>query len=461
MARQRRGEASGELDVVVEGGGEQPLRRPEPLLPWWAAAAAGGALQAAVMWVLVCGAFALGWIAAPDLEPGTVILAGTRTWLLTYFTGAQLGDVMITLTPLGLTLLSVLIGAGLASYATTQARLAAPEELTGRERRAMALRVMGVFTAAHVLAVLVPSFLVATGEEPARALVGAAGVGLVASSLGAIRGTQWRVTEDWPGWARPIPAAVGVGVGIMQLAGLLVLGVGVTQGSAQIMELHRDLDPGTLGGILLVVLQALWVPNLIVWCSSWALGAGFQVGAGSVVTPVTTEVGLIPAIPILGALPAQGEGGQSQLWWLLSGVLAGVACAVVVLRRRPRARFDETALVGGLTGVLAGLACVLLGLLASGGLGTGRLAALGVRPTALFVMAPTLLGLAGVLTGAVWGLLRRPEPAEGLAAGDDGEEPLHIHLEPTETKPSRGAGNTDEEETRQIDRGIHGPAGDR
>lgn len=396
--------------VVV--GGRENSERPDPLLPWWAAAGIGGVLSAAVMWVLVCGAFALGWIAAPDLSSSAVFTGGTRAWLLTYFAGAHLAGLNITIPPLGLTMLALVVGAGIAAFATSQARLAAPEELTGRQRRALALRVMYLFTLAHALTVLVPSFVVATAEQSARALVGAIAIGALASGVGAIRTAQWHVTAEWPEWARTIPAAVAVGLLVMQVTGALVVTLALVTHRDQVIALHESLQPDPLGSVLLLVLQLLWLPNVVIWGSSWALGAGFQLGSGSMVTPAQTEIAMLPAIPILGAVPDAGRGSQLALWWLASGLVAGAACALVVLRRRPRARFDETALVGGLTAVLAGLIVVGLGLLASGDIGTGRLIGIGVRPTPLFVMAPTLLGIAGVTTGAVWGLLR-PMPKQG------------------------------------------------
>lgn len=422
MARDRRGpRGSTSLDVVVEAG-EDEAARSEPLVPWWIAALGGGVLAAAIMWLLVCGAFALGWLAVPDASSKAVFVAGTRTWLLTYFSGASVAGLNLTLPPLGLTLLAIVTGVGIAGFATTQARLAAPEELTGRQRRRIALRVAGLFMLAHTVAVLVPSFVVASPEQSARTLIGAVAVGGVAGLVGAIRAAQWRPTDDWPAWARPLPRAVLASVLVTQAAGALVLVLALWRARARVSELHASLDPGTLGGVLLLVVQLVWLPNLVVWCSSWALGAGLQFGTGSVISPTVNEVGLLPNIPVLGAMPTSGLGAAGQWWWLLSGVLAGAVGAWVVLRARPRARFDETALVGGLTGVLAGLCVVALGHLASGDIGSGRLVDVGVRGTALFVMAPTLLGLAGVITGALSGIVRRPprgELADELPVGRD------------------------------------------
>ena len=170
------------------------------------------------------------------------------------------------------------------------------------------------------------------------------------------------------------------------------------------------------------------------WSTSWVLGAGFTMGQGSIISPVQTQSGLLPSVPIFGALPANGTGGTG-LWWLVCGVIAGAVAAVVVALARRRARFDEVALVGGLAGVLSAGCLVVLVWLTGGDAGTDRLAGFGARILPLAVMSATTLGLSGLVTGLVIGLVRTPAGPPGLApdaeptavlgtrpsgAGDDG-----------------------------------------
>ena len=101
----------------------------------------------------------------------------------------------------------------------------------------------------------------------------------------------------------------------------------------------------------------------------------------------------------------------SCLLWLLSGVAAGGAAAAVLVKRlQTRAAangrqlgVDVTAIVGALAGVGCGLVFTLLQLPAGGDLGSVRLTSLGARMSALLVMAPSTMGLAGMATGAVLG----------------------------------------------------------
>ena len=189
-------------------------------------------------------------------------------------------------------------------------------------------------------------------------------------------------------------------------SGAALLVTGLVRHFGTVRALHSALDPGVGGSIALLLAQLALVPNALVWAASYALGAGFVMGAGSVVAPAGTELGMLPGLPLLGALPSPGPGDPALLWWLGSGVLAGAVAAGIVIRSRPAARFDASSLVGGLAGVLAAGVFVVLGWAASGDLGAVRLTDLGPRLWPLLVMSTTTMGLAGLLTGVVLAVVR-------------------------------------------------------
>jgi len=195
-----------------------------------------------------------------------------------------------------------------------------------------------------------------------------------------------------------------VGVMIALVGGVIVLVVGLIANRAQFVLMTDQLNPGWAGGIILTLIQVFFAANIIIWCVSWSFGPGFTIGDGSVISLVGTHVGLLPAFPISSALPS----GPGSLLWLTFPIAAGVGAALTVLRVRPRARFDETALVGGLSGVLAGLGVAGLAALTGGDLGVDRLTGLGPFLLPLFVIAPSLMGLSGMCVGLVLGLIRRP-----------------------------------------------------
>jgi hypothetical protein len=174
-----------------------------------------------------------------------------------------------------------------------------------------------------------------------------------------------------------------------------------------VTALNQALNTGVAGGIALLLLQLAYAPNALVWSGSYALGAGFTLGGGSVVAPAATTLGILPGLPLLGALPTNGPGSVAELWWLAAGALAGAAAAWVVVRSRRPARFDLTSLVGGLAGGLAAVVFVGLAWATSGDLGTLRLADLGPRLLPLLVLAGSTMGLSGLIAGLVLALVRR------------------------------------------------------
>jgi hypothetical protein len=193
----------------------------------------------------------------------------------------------------------------------------------------------------------------------------------------------------------------------MLIAGSAVVASALIRQMSRVVELTNVLNAGIAGGVALLVLQLALAPNAVIWAGSYALGAGFSVGSSSVVAPAGTELGMVPGLPLLGGLPASGASSVTQLWWLAGGVAAGALAAWIVVRRGPKARFDETALLGGTSGLLAGLVFVCLAWASGGDLGAVRLTALGPRLLPLLIMAPTTMGLAGVIVGFFSGLLRR------------------------------------------------------
>ncbi|WP_022910770.1 DUF6350 family protein [Aestuariimicrobium kwangyangense] len=411
------------FDVEVDGG-RATDERPAVTL-WWPLASVGaGMVSALALWLVVTGIVVAGWTATPDIALSSVLRTSTRFWLLGYFAPATLADVTVTLTPLGLSLAMAVVTTWLGGWAAGVARRAADEELSQRERGRIVARTAGLFTLSHVVMVMVASFAVASGEHTARALIGSVLLAGGSAVLGAGRACEWHPLLDLPMWARALPRAVGVAMLTMVGCGAAALFVQLVRRRHEVEALHLALGAGAVGGVLVLLLQLLWLPNLVVWMSAWALGAGFSLGDGSTVSPAANQTGLLPGIPVLAAVPASGAGPVGTWWWLASGVLAGALAALVILRARPRARFDETALVGGLAGVLAGVGMVALGWLSMGDLGSNRLTGLGPRLTPLFVMSPTLMGLAGVLTGFAVGLLRRPRAeAERIPVEHDQDDP--------------------------------------
>lgn len=390
------------------------------LLPWYAMAVIGPLATLAAVWVILAALATVGWLTSPAADLPAALRLATQLLLLAHGGAATIAGQSVTLAPLGITALLVFLALPMASLAARQAAADrhGPDD-TGRvwaDPEALTLRVAAVFGGTYALAVVI--LAAAVGLMTAGLLLGAVVVAAVAALWGASRGVGYDPTRSWPGWLRAVPRALGAALLVVVAGAAAVLAVALWQGRARVTEMVAALDGGWPAAVLLVALHLIYLPNLVLACASWALGAGITLGDGSLVTLSSTDLGLLPALPVLGALPQPGPVPWQAALWLLVGVAAGAVAGVVVALARPRARFDETAVVGGVAGVVAGVLVAVACALGAGGLGTDRLATIGARSPEIFLFAPSILGLAGLAAGLVVGLVRRP-PAEPVAREAD------------------------------------------
>jgi hypothetical protein len=89
------------------------------------------------------------------------------------------------------------------------------------------------------------------------------------------------------------------------LAGLalLLFGASLVLHFAIVKNLTTVLQPGWVGGVLLLLIQILYLPNLALHALSYFVGFGFSIGANTHISPTVFSIKQIPAIPILGGLP--------------------------------------------------------------------------------------------------------------------------------------------------------------
>lgn len=288
----------------------------------------------------------------------------------------------------------------------------------------------------------VPSLVGAVAVEWSEA-----GSGLVAR----LRDRVEALPHEWgviPGLAVRGAAAATAG-----LVGLGALGVvaSLVVGGGQVIALFEAGHMDALGATLTTLGQLAYLPTLIVWALAFVAGPGFTLGVGGVVSPAGTQVGVVPGVPILGAVP------ESTSPWLLLVVLLPVAVGALAgwiarsrlvaqeqatdaASPRPTASW-ATAALDGLIGapvdapesradaeepiaprlaltaaiaVLTAAAAALLAVLASGSIGPGRLSVAGPQPgpVALAVGVEVFIGAAILL------LSPRRQRAGDRAGGD-------------------------------------------
>jgi hypothetical protein len=198
-----------------------------------------------------------------------------------------------------------------------------------------------------------------------------------------------------------------VAAAVMAVAGVVVF-VLIVGHYGQIISLYESLQSGLVGGIALTVGQLSIVPNLVIWAASWLLGPGFAIGSGSVVAPIGTQVGLLPALPVLGALPQDAPAIGYAV--VVVPVVIGFVVGVLL---KPRLTANETSASAGVlvlsglgVGVVGASVLALLALWSGGAAGPGRLVDMGPDPAAVWIWSALELAPSAVL-GLTVGLTRR------------------------------------------------------
>jgi len=98
--------------------------------------------------------------------------------------------------------------------------------------------------------------------------------------------------------------------------GFLIYTIAFFTNFGQATLITEVLAPGIFGSILLLILNLLYLPNVALAAISYVSGAGFAVGAGTHLSPITQDIGQIPALPLLAALPV-----DSNKWLLLFSIV--------------------------------------------------------------------------------------------------------------------------------------------
>jgi hypothetical protein len=178
------------------------------------------------------------------------------------------------------------------------------------------------------------------------------------------------------------------------ISAALVLALLLLVNYAQIITLYEGLHTEVLGGATVTLAEIAFVPNFVMWVASWLIGPGFAIGIGSSVSPLATSLGPIPAIPILGAIPA-GAGSLGLVAVLVPVVIGFLSGALFRPRLVPSI---GRAIVSGLgMGLTAGFVLGLLSWFSVGAAGPGRLASVGPNPWFIALWAAIEIGVSATI----------------------------------------------------------------
>lgn len=236
-------------------------------------------------------------------------------------------------------------------------------------------------------------------------IVGARGE--IGRSGGAAEKVQERVT----GWARALDnhwravitlsfrAAAGM---LASLAGIaaVVLAVLIIVNFPRMVALYEGVQAGPGGSFVITLAQIMLIPNFVIWVISWLTGAGFAIGVGSSVSPLGTQLGPIPSLPVFGVIP-EGDIVGGYAWLVIPVALTLVW--TIAMRRQLVVRLGGPHLGGWaimaalLTTVMATGIAMALAWIASGAGGPGRLSEVGVVPWQMGIWIFIEVGIASLI----------------------------------------------------------------
>jgi len=416
-----------------------------------AAALSGLATLAAVVLV--------AWVA--DAGPGSTgtdaIRAAADAWLLAHGGGLTVPAGHLRGIPLGLTVLAAVV---LHRAGASLARAVEVPDLAAAGRAVAALAVPYALLAAAVAAV---AGTATAASSPPLAGIGALLLAAAAGGRGVLRaaGLGPALVRRVPSWLPAVGRAVLAGVAALVAAGLALLLVVLVGRAGRFAELVGALQPGFVGGVILLLGCVLLLPNGALWTVAYAAGPGFTVGAGTGVSPFGVTLGPVPSFPLLAALPGDGVPAPVVRAVLLLPVLAGVLAGWVVGRRLPAAsgagrlpalptgRVARPATYGLLAGALVALVTAVLAVLAGGALGPGYLAAVGPSGWQVAAALAVEVAVPAAVTAALV-----PNPARDRAA----KSPAPADPEPV-VGSGAAAGHADEQDAEDRDPRPDGQSG--
>lgn len=376
-------------------------------VPWPLLTTLGALVAALAGWLVVVAYAFLGWMEVPEVPLIQPLGFAAQIWSLAHGASIRLAGGVLSIPPLGLSLLLMIVVSGVAGWIGGQIQLT-----SASARGSWLVRIAGLFTIEYVIIVTAVAASLLGAKIIGPVMLGAALIG-ASSFVSVSRSTGFSVHDHLinrlPTWAAAVPKAIGAGILLMLGSSALVLAIALFVNRERVTFLQDSLGAGNLGIFLVVVGQLAYLPNLVLWASGWITGAGVSLGTETIMSPVANQVGLLPTIPLFGIVPETGAAPWYHLLCLAIPVAIGITTAWAVLSRAAKQldvppRADFTALLGGVVALVVGVCVSLLAVIAGGDLGEIRLLDLGVRWPAMIIITPTLLGFAGLFTGLAMGL---------------------------------------------------------
>lgn len=282
-----------------------------------------------------------------------------------------------------------------------------------------------------IAAALIPCWVavlgvIAGGLYESRSLSGMIGVNAADSVRKYSQYSRWAGSYVWALIRASFIAPLALIAG-----GALLSGLSIFYNWNDILTIYQSLHAGAVGDTAITFMQLGILPNLIAYAMSYSTGAGFALGQGSDIGWDGAQVGALPLLPLLGAIP-NAHAPWSYLTVLvpiIAGILAGWwffregenhldEWLSLKIRFRPASWTLSHLALAILMGVLSGLWVGLFGWAAHGSLGLGKFTDIGANPLLFGGLAAAWFAL-GIFFGALFGRLFERDAKIELARESD------------------------------------------
>ncbi|MDO5684362.1 MAG: DUF6350 family protein, partial [Propionibacteriaceae bacterium] len=227
-------------------------------------------LTAATSWVLVAGFCILGWISVPEMKVSSVLQLGTQGWLLAHGISVGLPGAQLSIIPLGLTAVIAALGLGLSAQAVIHSPPPDPGLVGARLGRLAA-----VYGLTYVVVLTIARSWTEGGRAGQSSLLWAAALVFGLGLVGFARALAWQ-PPGLPPWLRAGAWGVVAGLCVLVVSGVAVVVTALISGRDRVGLVHESLDPGGLGGTMLLLGQLAWLPNYIAWGGRRPVGSGYR-----------------------------------------------------------------------------------------------------------------------------------------------------------------------------------------
>ena len=196
-------------------------------------------------------------------------------------------------------------------------------------------------------------------------------------------------TADRLPWAiKPLVApALRAGTGVvlaMSAVSAVLVSMMLLLNWVEVIRLYQSLQLSLFGTITVSFGQLALMPNVIALTNSWLTGVGFAVGDGSMVSPLGTELGPLPAIPMLAALPVGSN--SFGIVFILVPLLCAFGATLLIKSHTADLRFSYASAtsaaiaLGVAIGFVAAVEMWILADFSGGSIGPGRMSVVGANP---------------------------------------------------------------------------------